>query len=66
MWALTLKRVVFIYLFVYLFIVLLRQGLTTEPKLALNLKQSSCLDLMTAGITVMPHHSQSRTLMGKS
>lgn len=49
----------------YLFIVLLRQGLTTEPKLALNLKQSSYLGLLTAGITVMSHHSQLRTLMGK-
>lgn len=54
-----------LYLFICLFIVLLRQGLTTEPKLTLNLKQSSYLGLLTAGITVMPHHSQLRTLMGK-
>lgn len=42
MWAFNSKEGG-LYLFVCLFIVLLRQGLTTEPKLALNLKQSSFL-----------------------
>lgn len=48
-WFLILKGVGFTYCFA----LLLRQGLSTEPKLALNLNKSG-FGLLTAGIIVVP------------
>lgn len=51
-----------LYLFVYCFAETgSHYRVQTGPQ-----SESSCLGLLTAGITVMPHQSQFRTLMGKA
>jgi hypothetical protein len=47
----------FLSLFICLFLVLLRQGLTMQRRLPSN-SRSSSLSLLSAGIIDMPHHAQ--------